>query len=63
MIYCQAQSQLQVKLSLKTEDGLEDDLNCKEDGRRPQFVRKRKATSICWQGEDNLRLLATERRP
>ena len=36
-----------------------DDLNFKVNGRRPQFVCKRETTSICWQREDNLNLLAT----
>jgi hypothetical protein len=33
---------------------MEDNLNFKVNGRRPQFVGKWKTTSICWQLEDDL---------
>ena len=33
---------------------MEDDLNVKVNGIRPQFVGKWKATSFCWQLEDYL---------
>jgi hypothetical protein len=33
---------------------MEDDLNVKENRRRPQFVAKGKTTSICWKHKDDL---------
>ena len=42
---------------------MEDNLNFKANGRRPQYVVKWKKTSNCWQMEENLKLLANGRQP
>ena len=39
---------------------MEDDLNFKVNGRRPQFFDKWKTTLICWQIEDDLTFLFME---
>ena len=33
---------------------MQDDLNLKENGRKPQFAGSWKMTTICWQMEEDL---------